>query len=128
MLISMSSIQNFFTEDLNIEEVSEKLTMAGLEVDSIVKCDFSPIDQNIVIGIIEDIKKHPNADKLQICTVNTKNETLSIICGASNIKINDIVPVAKIGAQLPNGLKIKKSKIRDEYSYGMLTKRVGSAL
>ncbi len=120
MLISMSSIQNFFAEDLNIEEVSEKLTMAGLEVDSIVKCDFSPIDQNIVIGIIEDIKKHPNADKLQICTVNTKNETLSIICGASNIKINDIVPVAKIGAQLPNGLKIKKSKIRDEYSYGML--------
>ena len=120
MLVSMSSIQNFFAEDLNIEEVSEKLTMAGLEVDSIVKCDFSPIDQNIVIGIIEDIKKHPNADKLQICTVNTKNETLSIICGASNIKINDIVPVAKIGAQLPNGLKIKKSKIRDEYSYGML--------
>ena len=113
MLISMSSIQQHFEESLDVNDISEKLTMVGIEVDSVNKCDFESLDDKIVIGQIKNIKKHPNADKLQICEVDTKTELLTIICGASNISNGDIIPVAKIGSKLPSGLKIKKSKIRD---------------
>ena len=120
MLISISSIQQHFEDSLDVNDISEKLTMVGIEVDSVNKCDFESLDNKIVVGQIKNIKKHPNADKLQICEVDTKDELLSIICGASNINNGDIVPVAKIGSKLPNGLKIKKSKIRDQESFGML--------
>ena len=120
MLISISSIQQHFEESLDVNDISEKLTMVGIEVDSVNKCDFESLDDKIVVGQIKNIKKHPNADKLQICEVDTSDEMLSIICGASNINNGDVVPVAKIGSKLPNGLKIKKSKIRDEESFGML--------
>mgnify|MGYP001214311512 FL=1 len=120
MLIPISSIQQHFEDSLDVNDISEKLTMVGIEVDSVNKCDFESLDNKIVVGQIKNIKKHPNADKLQICEVDTKDELLSIICGASNINNGDIVPVAKIGSKLPNGLKIKKSKIRDQESFGML--------
>ena len=120
MLVSMSSIQQHFEESLDVNDISEKLTMVGIEVDSVNKCDFESLDDKIVIGQIKNIKKHPNADKLQICEVDTKTELLTIICGASNINNGDIIPVAKIGSKLPSGLKIKKSKIRDLESFGMM--------
>ena len=120
MIISFSSINKFFDEQLDVFEVSEKLTLAGLEVDSIEPIDFSSIDPNVVVGKITDISKHPNADKLKVCKVELLEESFQIVCGASNINIGDLVPLAKIGAKLPTGLKIKKSKIRDIESYGML--------
>src|SRR6056300_1581830 len=120
MIISFSSINEFFDTQLDVFEVSEKLTMAGLEVDSINPIDFSTIDTNVVVGKITDISKHPNADKLKVCMIEIPEESLQIVCGASNIDVGDLVPVAKIGTKLPSGLKIKKSKIRDVESYGML--------
>ena len=121
MLISFSSLEVFFDEKLNIEEISEKLTMSGIEVDSVTKCDFESLDDLIVVGEIANIFKHPNADKLQICEINIgKEESLQIVCGAKNISIGDFVPTALVGSKLPTGLKIKKSKIRDQESYGML--------
>ena len=120
MIISFSSINKFFDEQLDVFEVSEKLTLAGLEVDSIEPIDFSSIDPNVVVGKITDISKHPNADKLKVCKVELLEESFQIVCGASNINVGDLVPLAKIGAKLPTGLKIKKSKIRDIESYGML--------
>jgi len=120
MIISFSSINEFFDTQLDVFEVSEKLTMAGLEVDSINPIDFSTIDTNVVVGKITDISKHPNADKLKVCMIEIPEESLQIVCGASNIDVGDLVPIAKIGTKLPSGLKIKKSKIRDVESYGML--------
>tara|TARA_E500000331_G_scaffold150244_1_gene146174 strand:+ start:7818 stop:10217 length:2400 start_codon:yes stop_codon:yes gene_type:complete len=120
MIISFSSINKFFDKQLDVFEVSEKLTLAGLEVDSIEPIDFSSIDSNVVVGKITDILKHPNADKLKVCKVEISDESFQIVCGASNINVGDLVPLAKIGAKLPTGLKIKKSKIRDIESYGML--------
>ena len=78
------------------------------------------------MGNIKKIVKHPNADKLQLCNVDSGDGILDIVCGANNIKVGDNVPLAKIGAKLsqseklPNGLNIKKSKIREVESYGML--------
>jgi len=84
----------------------------------------------VVVGKILEIKKHPNADKLQLVRVDVgpslpKGERKSakdiqIVCGAWNIKVGDKVPVATIGAKLPNGMIIKEAEIRGEKSHGML--------
>ena len=74
----------------------------------------------VVVGEIVKIKKHPNADKLQVVKVDIKNKKLNIVCGACNIAIGQKVPVALAGAKLPGGLEIKKAEIRGVKSYGML--------
>ena len=63
MLVSMSSIQQHFEESLDVNDISEKLTMVGIEVDSVNKCDFESLDDKIVIGQIKNIKKHPKIIK-----------------------------------------------------------------
>ena len=76
--------------------------------------------KNVVVGKIETITKHPNADKLVICEVDIGKEKFQVITGADNITEGDYVPVAVHGAVLPGGLKVKKGKIRGEVSEGML--------
>ncbi|NSW88432.1 phenylalanine--tRNA ligase subunit beta [bacterium] len=126
MIISLSELNRILDEKLSIDVVSDALTMIGLEVDGVADVDVSHLDSKIVVGKIEKIENHPNADKLQICSVNSGSELLQIVCGGSNIKEGDNVPLAQIGANLkgtdkfPDGLKIKKSKIREIFSYGML--------
>ena len=95
------------------------MTMAGLEVDSVepAAAEFS----GIVVGEVLEVIAHPNADKLRICKVAVgENEPLQIVCGASNIKAGDKVPVAPIGITLPNGITIEQRKIRGTTSEGML--------
>ncbi|MDQ1284278.1 MAG: phenylalanyl-tRNA synthetase beta chain [Patescibacteria group bacterium] len=93
--------------------------------------------ENIVVGKILEIEKHPNADKLQLVKVDvghsailpslpstgereSKKGIIHIVCGAPNIEVGQKVPVALIGAKLPNGLEIKEAEIRGEKSFGML--------
>lgn len=119
MKLSENWLREFVSPKINTKELSDKLTLAGLEVDSIlpVAGTFS----KVVIGQIEDIQKHPNANKLNICKVRIGNdEILSIVCGAQNIYEGMRVPVALVGAILPGGFKIKKSKLRGELSCGMM--------
>ena len=99
-------------------KMADLLTMHSLEVEQLSEIE-STLD-GIVVGNIINIKKHPNADRLQIVEVDTGGKKLKIVCGAWNIKIGDKVPVALVGATLPNGVKIKKSKIRGKKSFGML--------
>ena len=102
----------------NVEGLAQKLTDAGLEVESIEKQGH--IDQ-LVVGHILDLKKHPNADKLTVCQVDVgSGENQQIICGATNHQAGDKVCVALPGCVLPGDFKIKKSKIRGEQSAGML--------
>lgn len=75
---------------------------------------------SVVVGEIIELSKHPNADKLQLVKVNTGSRVLDIVCGAWNMKINDKVACALVGAKLPNGLEIKEATIRGEKSFGML--------
>jgi len=76
--------------------------------------------ENVVVGKILEINKHPNADRLRLVKVDVGNEELEVVCGASNIKIEQKVPVALVGAKLPNGIILKKAEIRGIKSCGML--------
>ncbi len=122
MLISESWLRELialdFTPDIDTEGLAHQITMAGLEVEAIT--DLSPEFSKVVVGLVESIDTHPNADKLKLTKVNIGDEVLNIVCGASNVAAGVKVPVALVGAKLPNGVKIKKAKVRGETSFGML--------
>jgi len=105
-------------EKLDAEEVSRLLTMSGTEVKKIE--DIGSRFNNIVVGQIIDFKKHPDADKLAVCQVDTGNAVLNIVCGARNFSAGDKVAVALEGARTVQGLTISKSKLRGIISEGML--------
>ncbi len=104
--------------DLSPDMLAQKLIMTGSAVDGCKELGAG-LD-GVIIGRIETIKKHPDADKLHVCEVNVGSETLQIVCGATNIFEGALVPVAMIGASLPNGITIAKSKLRGVFSFGML--------
>jgi phenylalanyl-tRNA synthetase beta chain len=97
--------------------IADGLTSVGIEVEA-VENQAKTFD-NIIVGQIETKDKHPNADKLSLLSVNVGSEKLQIVCGAQNMKQGDKVAVSLVGATLPNGLTIKKSKIRGVESCGM---------
>lgn len=99
------------------EQLMAQLTMAGLEIESVEP--IAPI-ANIIVAEVVSAEKHPNADKLRVAMVNTGNATLQIVCGAANCRAGIKVPCATVGAVMPNGLEIKKAKLRDVESNGML--------
>ncbi|MCH8288467.1 MAG: phenylalanine--tRNA ligase subunit beta [Candidatus Marinimicrobia bacterium] len=118
MNISLNWLSDFIELSESPEEISEILTMAGLEVASI---SAGVSYEGVIVGEVIKCDKHPNADKLSICEVNIGNaENLSIVCGAPNVKAGQKVPVALVGTELPGNLKIKKAKIRGEMSNGMI--------
>lgn len=104
--------------NLTPEEIAGKLTMAGLEVDSIER--VSPGFSGVVVAKILAIQPHPNADKLSLCDVSTGEQTFPVVCGAPNIHEGDVVPLATVGATIPGGYTIKSSRLRGELSEGML--------
>ncbi len=118
MLISYNLLKQYLGFDLSLESLAHKLTMQGLEVEGIIHVGSK--FNNVVVGQIKAINKHSNANRLLICTVSDGNEELQIICGASNMLVNDRVCLAKVGAKLANNLNIKKAKIRGVESFGML--------
>jgi len=102
------------------EQLARLLTMHVAQVEGVTKLS-QELDKVVAAKILE-IKKHPNADKLQVVLVqiNEQGEKLTIVCGAPNIKIGQMVPLALPGARLPNGMEIKASAIRGVQSAGML--------
>ncbi|MCX8044259.1 MAG: phenylalanine--tRNA ligase subunit beta [Desulfobacterota bacterium] len=118
MLVSFNWIKEFISIDDAPHRVADRLTMAGLEVESLVSVG-SEWD-NVVVGKILSIAKHPNADKLSVTTVLSGEHIYSVVCGAPNINEGQNVPLALEGAQLPNGTFIKKTKIRGQISEGMI--------
>ncbi|MBI5561977.1 MAG: phenylalanine--tRNA ligase subunit beta [Deltaproteobacteria bacterium] len=97
---------------------AEALTMSGTEVESVTETGVSAA--NVVTAEVLTVVKHPNADKLSLCGVRTDKGTHSIVCGAKNMKPGDKVALAMPGAELPGGIKIKKSRIRGVESEGMM--------
>jgi len=100
------------------EELAEKLTQHTVEVEKIEK--QAQKFAGVIVGKILEINKHPNADRLQIARVDIGSEELIIVCGAPNIAVDQLVPVATVGAILPNGLAIKAADVRGQKSVGML--------
>lgn len=119
MLVSTNWLSTYVEwNELNVEDLAEKITRAGIEVDGIMDRSFGM--DHLVIGHVTDCTKHPEADKLHICQVDVGGEVTQIICGAPNIAAGQKVIVARPGAVLPGGMKIKKAKLRGEQSHGMI--------
>lgn len=118
MKILYAWLKEFVDTRLAPAGVQDALTMAGVEVSS---CRFlgEGLD-NVVTAKIRDQGPHPNADKLSVCRVTDGAAEYGIVCGASNMKPGDVVALAKVGTKLPNGMEIKKAKIRGQFSEGML--------
>ena len=116
---------NWFKKLLNTEK-SEAGTPLAEEVS---KDQTTHSFENVVVGKIMEIEKHPNADRLQVTKTDVGSEVLQIVCGASNIAVGQKVPVALVGAKLPgisakggsaSGGEIKEAEIRGVKSFGML--------
>lgn len=122
MIILRSWLQEYVdVQDMDDHTLADTLTQLGLEVEEVVHCP--PLDSRIVVGSILDVQPHPQADSLHLCMVNVgdgEDNALSIVCGASNVRVGMYVAVSKEGAVLPGGMKIRESRIRGELSCGML--------
>jgi phenylalanyl-tRNA synthetase beta chain len=110
--------------EIKLEDLAHKLTMSAFEVEEIL-ASKKLLPETVVLGKIEKIEAHPDADKLQVTQTNVGSQTLQIVCGAKNIKVGQLVPVALVGASVISRhdgteLKIKESKIRGVPSFGML--------
>ncbi|WP_159882741.1 phenylalanine--tRNA ligase subunit beta [Paenibacillus puerhi] len=105
--------------DYTAGELAEKLTRSGIEVD-IVESRNKGVT-GVVVGYVTSREKHPDADKLSVCKVDVgTGEELQIVCGAKNVDAGQKVPVATVGAKLPDGLVIKRAKLRGVESQGMI--------
>lgn len=118
MLVSLKWLKDYIDLELTAQELADRLTMTGLEVDAIkaVAHKFS----GVVVAKISSVRPHPGADKLSLCDVTDGTKTYPVVCGARNINAGDIVPLAKIGAVIPGGYTIKSTVLRGEKSDGML--------
>lgn len=121
MLVSLNWLKKYVDfGTLTPEQLAEKITKSGIEVDGI-EYMVSEKSENIVVGYVSTCEKHPNADKLNLCQVDVGDEEkLQIICGAANVAQGQKVVVAKPGAVLPGNFKIKKVKLRGIESNGMI--------
>ena len=119
MNVSIKWLKDYVDFDLSPEALGERLLMLGMEIESIKQLGEG-LDR-VVVGRINTVDKHPKADKLVLCNVDVGSGTdAQIVCGAPNAREGLVAPVALVGAELPNGLTIKRAKIRGEESQGML--------
>ena len=118
MLVPLQWLKEYVEFDFSPAELAEKLTMAGLEVETVLK--RATVLSGVVVGAVRSVNPHPNADRLVLCDVDVGGQTLQIVCGASNMAPGDKVPTALHGAVLPGGVHIKRGKIRGTTSEGMM--------
>lgn len=119
MQVSINWLKEYVDiKDISPKQLAEKITKSGIEVEEIHSVG-QPLT-NVVVGYVKELEKHPKADNLSVCQVDIGEETLQIVCGAKNVAAGQYVPVAKPGAVLPGDFEIKKIKIRDVESNGMI--------
>ncbi|WP_338667523.1 phenylalanine--tRNA ligase subunit beta [Pseudodesulfovibrio methanolicus] len=119
MLVSLNWLREFVPYEGDIQVLGDKLTMLGLELDGITD-PFEAV-KDIVVGFVAEREPHPESDHLSVCTVDVGGpETLTIVCGAPNVDKGQKVPVAMVGTTMPDGMKIKKAKLRGVKSMGMI--------
>ncbi|MEP7327080.1 MAG: phenylalanine--tRNA ligase subunit beta, partial [Gemmatimonadota bacterium] len=119
MNVSRKWLESMLRRPLDARDVADRLAMLGATVDAIEP--LAPGLENIVIGLVESVAPHPNADRLHLCTVNDgAAERHQVVCGAPNVTAGKMYPFARLGATLPGGLTIEKRKLRGVASEGML--------
>ena len=119
MLLSLKWLREFVPVEAGAQEVGDRLTMLGLELEDIIH----PYDaiKDIVVGHVLTKEAHPDSDHLAVCTVDAgQEEVLNIVCGAPNVAAGQKVPVALVGTTMPGGMVIKKAKLRGVPSFGMI--------
>jgi phenylalanyl-tRNA synthetase beta chain len=118
MRLPLSWLRDWVETDAAPETVADALTRRGFYVEGIET--LGQPHPGVVVARVIEVARHPNADKLSLCRVSAGDEPLAIVCGAPNVRAGMIAPLATIGAKLPGGLTIKRSKIRGVESQGML--------
>ena len=119
MRYPLSWISEWVELPASAEEIAQRLTTRGFPVEGIARVGHAY--ENVVVGRVLEVAKHPDADKLVVTRVDVGGAAvLDIVCGAPNVRAGMTVAVALVGAELPGGLRIKKSKIRGAASEGML--------
>ncbi len=119
MKVTLSWLREFAPIEGDPVALGEQMSDLGMAVESIERLGEG-LD-GIVVARVLDLRVHPNADRMQLVDVDTGNgEALQICCGAFNMAVGDLVPLATIGTVMPNGMKIERSKKRGEWSNGML--------
>ena len=118
MRISLSWLKKWVDIDLSADELAGRLTASGLEVDTVnpVAADFT----DVVVARIDACHPHPDADKLQVCTIDSgEAETAQVVCGAPNARPGIRIPLARVGARIGADFEIKKARLRGVESFGM---------
>lgn len=119
MKFSEQWLREWVNPPIDTKQLVEQLTMAGLEIESVLPVAGQFND--VVIGQVLEAVQHPDAERLRVCQVNIgANESLNIVCGAANVRAGLKVPVALVNATLPNGITIKATKLRGVVSQGMI--------
>jgi phenylalanyl-tRNA synthetase beta chain len=124
MNASVRWLEAFLRRPLDPRELPERLAMLGAPVDSVeaLHADLG----GLVVGLVEEVRQHPNADRLRVCLVNDGTaDRLNVVCGAPNVTAGRKYPFARVGTTVPHGkggapMKIEKAKLRGELSQGML--------
>ena len=119
MLASINWLKDYVDINVTPEVLADKLTGVGLEVERVIHLGEGI--EGVITGKVETIERHPNSDHLWICMMNLgQGDLVQILTGAQNVHQYDMVPVAVVGSRLPNGMKLKKAKMRGLDSFGML--------
>ena len=130
MKVSLNWLQRYLDLPESPQEIADSLTLLGFEVDDIETTGVPPLE-HVIVGEVLEREQHPNADRLGVCRVALGDSVgeKSIVCGATNYKVGDRVPVALPGATLPGGFTIKRSKLRGVESDGMMCsgKEIGAS-
>ena len=118
MKVSLQSLSRWVEVGQDVPALSHALTMAGLEIEG--HAAAAPTMSGIVVAEVLATSKHPDAEKLSVCRVHDGRQEIQIVCGASNVRAGIKVPLATVGASMPNGMQIKQAKLRGVESFGML--------
>ena len=119
MLASINWLKQYVDITLSPEDLAEKLTRAGLEVEQVIHLGKGL--EGVITGKVAQIERHPNSDHLWVCQMDLgQGELVQILTGAQNVKQGNLVPVAVVGSTLPKGMTLKKAKMRGLDSNGML--------
>ncbi|MBP1740104.1 MAG: phenylalanine--tRNA ligase subunit beta, partial [Deltaproteobacteria bacterium] len=118
MRVSLNWLKDYVNIPLSVDDLSELLTMSGLEVEA--KEPLGRSLQEVVAARVLSVRPHPKADTLWLCDVDAGRRAVQVVCGAPNLRVGMMTPMALPGTKLPGGVEVKESRIRGEKSVGML--------
>jgi len=118
--LPLTWLHEYCRPDLNAFDLADRLAMTGTEVERVETHGVSGLE-HFVVGKVLDARQHPDADRLRVCQVDTGDgEASQIVCGAPNVATGQTVAVAKPGAVMPDGTRLKVAKLRGQPSNGMI--------